>query len=95
MAEIIAFEIYQTKALTLMGDEFMVHFTKRKDGEEYALFAVNSSKTQNWQRFYSPKTAAYLNSCTRQMLESKVESIIRGDGGGSEIVAPEESPEPA
>jgi hypothetical protein len=79
MSSIIAFEIYRTEALTFNGERFTVSFTKRKDGEEYALFAVNDARTKSWRGFYSVETAADFKASTGQQLEDEVYKVLKGD----------------
>lgn len=79
MSEIIAFETYRTENITINGESFTVHFTKRKDGEEYALFAVNDDRTKNWRGFYSAETAVDFTRSTGRRLEEEVYSVLKGD----------------
>lgn len=79
MSEIIAFEIYRTENISINGDAFTVRFAKRKDGEEYALFAVNENKTKSWRGFYSPETAADFKHSTGRQLEEEVYAVLKGD----------------
>jgi hypothetical protein len=79
MTELIAFEIYRTEALTLNGEEYTVRFAKRKDHEQYALFADNDIGTKSWRCFYSPEVAADFKRSTGKALESEVYSVLKGD----------------
>jgi len=79
MSVMIAFEIYRTEVFTFNGEQFTVQFTKRKDGEEYALFAVNDLGTKSWRGFYSPETAADFLESSGQKLEEEVYSVLKGD----------------
>jgi hypothetical protein len=79
MSEIIAFEIYRTEVFAFNEERFTIQFAKRKDAEEYALFAVNDAKTKSWKGFYSPETAADFLVSTGQHLEDEVFRVLRGD----------------
>lgn len=79
MSEIIAFENYRSEKITINGESFTVHFSKRKDGEEYALHAVNDDGTKNWRGFYSAETAADFTRSTGQKLGEGVYSVLQDD----------------
>lgn len=79
MTELIAFHIYRTEVLTLNADKCVVRFSKRKDREEYALFANNEIGTKSWSCFYSPEVAADFQRTTGEELEAKVYSVLKGD----------------
>jgi len=79
MTQLIAFEIYRTEVLVFNGERFTVSFSKRKDTEEFALFAVNDERTKSWRGFYSPETAADFVASTGQQLEDEVYKVLRGD----------------
>jgi hypothetical protein len=79
MSEIIAFEIYRTENIAIKGETFAICFSKRKSGEEYALFAVNDAQTKRWRGFYSPETAADFARVTGLPLEKEVYAIFKAD----------------
>jgi hypothetical protein len=79
MTQLIAFEIYRTEVLVLNGERFTVRFSKRKDAEEFALFAVNDAGTKSCNGFYSPETAADFMASTGQRLEDEVYKVLKGD----------------
>jgi hypothetical protein len=79
MTELIAFEIYRTEKLTLNADKYIVRFTRRKNGEEYALFADNETATKSWRCFYTPEVAVDFERSTGETLEAEVYSVLRGD----------------
>ncbi len=79
MTQLIAFEIYRTEVIFFNGNRFTVSFSKRKDAEECALFAVNDDGTKRWSCFYSAETAADFATSTGQRLEDEVYQILRGD----------------
>lgn len=79
MTELIAFDIYRTEALTLNADKYVVRFAKRKDREEYALFANNEAGTKSWRCFYSPEVAADFKRSTGKELETEVYSVLKDD----------------
>lgn len=79
MSSLISFNVYRTESLTLNGESFTVSFTKRTDGEEYALFAVNDARTKSWRGFYSSEIAADFKHSTGQKLEDEVYKVLRGD----------------
>ncbi len=79
MTQLIAFEIYRTEVIVFNEDRFTVSFSKRKDGEEFALFAVNDDRTKRWSGFYSAETAADFAMSTGQRLEDEVYQVLRGD----------------
>ncbi|OGB53982.1 MAG: hypothetical protein A2503_08815 [Burkholderiales bacterium RIFOXYD12_FULL_59_19] len=79
MTDVIAFDIYRTETLTLNADKYVVRFAKRKDGEEYALFAVNETGTKSWRCFYSPEVAADFKRSTGKALETGVYSVLKHD----------------
>ena len=79
MTELIAFDIYRTEALTLNADKYVVRFGKRKDREEYALFANNEAGTKSWRCFYSPEVAADFKRSTGKELETEVYSVLKDD----------------
>lgn len=79
MTELIAFHIYRIETLTLNADKYVVRFSKRKDCEEYALFANSETGTKNWRCFYSPEIAADFQRTTGEELETIVYSILKED----------------
>jgi hypothetical protein len=79
MSQIITFEIYRTEVLTISGEQFTVSFAKRKEEDEYALFAVNGNRTKSWRAFYSAEAAANFAVCTGQSLEDEVYKVLKGD----------------
>ena len=72
MTEIISFEIYKTKNTHIHGELFLVFFAKRKDREEYALFAENIDKSIGWSGFYSKEAASELEASTEQQLAEHI-----------------------
>lgn len=40
MSELIAFDLFRTEPLDVDGEKYMVHFSKRRDGEETKISAV-------------------------------------------------------
>jgi hypothetical protein len=79
MSELIAFHIYRTETLQLNREKYIVHFTKRNDLEEYALFAKSESSANNWRCFYSPEIAADFKRSTGRELEEEVYAVLKGD----------------
>lgn len=79
MSQTISFEVYRTEVLTISGEQFTVSFAKRKDEEEYAMFAVNGNRTKSWKAFYSAEAAADFAVCTGQSLEDEVYKVLKGD----------------
>lgn len=79
MSEIIAFEIYRSEEISINGETFRVNFSKRKDAEEYALFAVSSDRTKSWRGFYSAETAADFERSHGETLEKEMYAVLRGD----------------
>lgn len=76
---LIAFETYRTETLQIKGETFTVTFTKRKDGEEYAVFAVNDSGSKRWRAFYTSETADDFNTSTGQQLADEVLKVLQSD----------------
>lgn len=79
MSQLIAFHIYRTEFLELNHEKYIVHFTKRNDQEEYALFAKSESSAKNWRCFYSSETAADFNRSTGRELAEEVYEVLKGD----------------
>ncbi len=79
MTSLISFSIYRTESVTLKGEKFTVCFSKRTDGEEYALFAVNDSGTKNWRAFYSSDVASDFAASTDGKLEDEVYKVLKSD----------------
>lgn len=79
MTQLIAFDIYRTELIVFNGECFTVNFSKRKDAEEFALFAVNDDRTKRWKGFYSAETAADFAVSTGQRLEDEVYRVLMGD----------------
>lgn len=79
MTELISFHIYRTESVKLVGENFNVYFSKRTDGEEYALFAVNESKSKRWRAFYTPEVAYDFEHATGEKLEEDVFKILKSD----------------
>ena len=41
MRELIAFDIFRTEPLNVDGEQYMVHFSKRRDGAEIKISAIS------------------------------------------------------
>ena len=79
MTDLISFHIYRTESIKLKDEQFTVYFSKRTDGEEYALFAVNDSKSKSWRAFYTPEVASDFKQSTGQKLEEEVYKVLQSD----------------
>lgn len=79
MTELIAFDIYQTERMVFEGNRHTVNFTKRKDGEEYALVAVNDATGKSWRCSYSAEAAADFRNLQATDLANKVYELRRID----------------
>jgi len=79
VTNLIAFHTYREEMIELQGEKFTVRFTKRKDQEEYALFATNASGTKNWRGFYTPEVAKEFTLTTGKKLEETVYEVLRSD----------------
>ena len=79
MTNLIAFQTYREETIELQGEKFTVRFTKRKDQEEYALFATNANGTKNWRGFYTSEVARAFNLTTSKKLEEAVYEVLRSD----------------
>lgn len=79
MTDLISFHKYRTESIELKGEHFTVYFSKRTDGDEYALFAVNDSKSKSWRAFYTPEVASDFEQATGQKLEEEVSRVLQSD----------------
>ena len=79
MTDLISFHIYRTESIELKGEHFTAYFSKRTDGEEYALFAVNHSKSKSWRAFYTSEIASDFEQATGQKLEEEVYKVLQSD----------------
>lgn len=81
MHDTIIFEVYRVEQLEFNGDLFIVQFAKRKDAEEYALFARNEPGDKVARAFYSRETAIDFSHSTGHELEDEVYDLLRGELG--------------
>lgn len=79
MTQLIAFEIYRTEELVLNGYEYTVFFSKRRDTQEYEIFAVNHDKTKSIRGSYSAETAKDFKSYTGNDLQEAVYNILKDE----------------
>ncbi len=84
MTELLAFQTYREETIELQGEKFTVRFTKRKDQEEYALFATNAVGTKNWRGFYTLEVATEFNLITDKKLEEAVYQVLGSDIEGTQ-----------
>ena len=77
MSELIAFEVYRTIAIKFNEEDVVIRLSKRKDFDEYALFAENKNGTKRWHCSYPLEMAVDLNKSTEQELNIKISSIIQ------------------
>ena len=79
VTSLIAFQTYREETIELQGEKFTLRFTKRKDQEEYALFATNAGGTKNWRGFHTPEVAREFNLITGKKMEEAVYKVLRSD----------------
>ena len=57
MSDLLAFNIYRTEKLNLTGELFTINFTRRNDGQEFAIHALNQSGSKNLRVSFTKETA--------------------------------------
>ena len=76
MTELIAFDIERSEELTLNGRSCVVHFHKRRDGEEYRLIAIDHESGKQESCSYSEETAAYFKALHGAELADEVARML-------------------
>lgn len=79
MTQLIPFEIYRKEVLILNGQEYTVSFSRRFDGEEHQIFAVNFEGNRSIRGSFSTEMADDFTHYTGNDLQKAVYNILKDE----------------
>lgn len=79
MSDLLAFSIYRTERLNFNGEVFTIYFTEHKDGQEFAVKALNQSGTKNLKGSFTKETAIHFSKLGGDDLATEVYKILKSE----------------
>ncbi len=77
MTKLISFHTYQTKNISILGNEYFIRFTQSQDKSKYSLLVSNITTSQESKYGYTKEDAANFKRYSNQKLQNTIMEIIK------------------